>query len=482
MTQIQLAERPSKRSLLPPAPMWPVSWLIVGFPFWWLMGLAVFIIPMMAAVMAVIMWRRRPIKLPPGFGLWVVFLVWSIGGVAVLNVYAPGTLPVSSSSRVLPFALRNLNYIAATIVMLYVGNMARGRQATRQVVRSLAILFVYTVCGGMLGLLAPHFSFTSPMERILPHSLVANDYVFGLVHPSAAQVQDVLGSGSAPRPEAPFEYTNTWGNNLSTLLPWFIIGWGLIGRRWQRLALPLVLAVAAVPIVYSLNRGLWIGLGASVAYIAWWALRRGRPLVPLVMLGTLVLGLALVAVSPLGGIISARLAHPHSNAIRGNLSQQAFDVAKSSPLIGYGSTRVALGSVQSIAVGRSANCNRCGNAPIGSNGQLWLLLIANGFVGAALYVSYFLYTLWAFRRDRTPIGVAGRLVIMLSFIYMIVYTAAISTLTIYFLSIALLWRSQQEANRSDDEDGDPDPTSDQGPAAAWPGTSAEVWPRVGGSR
>jgi len=352
-----------------------------------------------------------------------------------------------------------VNYMAATVVMLYVGNLLPSRATTLRIVRILAILFVYTVVGGLLGLLAPHFSFTSPMELVMPKSLTANVYVHGLVHPAAAQVQDVLGSGSAPRPEAPFEYTNTWGNNLSTLLPWFIIAWGLTGRRWQRLALPLVLAAAAAPIVYSLNRGLWIGLGASVAYVTWRALRNGRPLVPLIMLASIAFGLAVVEVSPLGLIISERLAHPHSNSIRGSLTDQAIQVATTSPIVGYGSTRSAIGSVQSIAIGKSASCLNCGNAPIGSNGQLWLLLIANGFVGTAMYLLYFLYTLWAFRRDRTAIGVAGRLVILLSFVYMVVYTAAISTLAIYFISIGLLWRSQMDSSlpTSDESDIDAEP-------------------------
>ena len=52
---------------------------------------------------------------------------------------------------------------------------------------------------------------------------------------------------------------------------------------------------------------------------------------------------------------------------------------------------------QSLAVGKSQGCPRCGNQPIGSNGQLWQLLISAGFLGAALYLGFFILALWRSR-------------------------------------------------------------------------------------
>ena len=94
-----------------------------------------------------------------------------------------------------------------------------------------------------------------------------------------------------------------------------------------------------------------------------------------------------------------------------------------SPLVGYGDTRHQQGSVQSVTVGRSAKCPTCGNGTIGGNGQLWLLLICNGFLGAALYLSFFAYGVWRYWRDTTPYGLAGVLVLLLMFIFMFSYTA-----------------------------------------------------------
>ena len=92
-------------------------------------------------------------------------------------------------------------------------------------------------------------------------------------------------------------------------------------------------------------------------------------------------------------------------------------------------------------MGKTTDCPKCGNRNIGSTGQLWLLLIAQGAVGTALYFGFFIRVLWAYRRDRSPIGMAGTLAILLSFFYVLFYTALLIPLCVVFLSIALMWRN-----------------------------------------
>ena len=79
---------------------------------------------------------------------------------------------------------------------------------------------------------------------------------------------------------------------------------------------------------------------------------------------------SLVLVSPLYAVIQERIANPHSNTARESTSSAAVTAALSSPVLGYGSTRALVGSAQSAAVGRSAECPQCGNAAIGGAGQL----------------------------------------------------------------------------------------------------------------
>src|SRR5581483_3267658 len=128
--------------------------------------------------------------------------------------------------------------------------------------RLLAWLFVVTVAGGLLGVVAGRFQFSSPVELLLPNHLRSNAFVQSLVHPAAAQLMDVLGHES-PRPAAPWGYTNTWGNDFCLLVGWFVVAAfsrsGSAGgsARIRRVLAAGVLAVAVVPVVYSLNRGLW---------------------------------------------------------------------------------------------------------------------------------------------------------------------------------------------------------------------------------
>ena len=128
------------------------------------------------------------------------------------------------------------------------------------------------------------------------------------------------------------------------------------------------------------------GPGGSVVYLAVRFAARGK----IGMLGGLVIVLAAIgiaiAATPLQGLISQRLDHGKSNAVRTSLSVSATQDGLASPLIGYGDTRHQQGSVKSIAVGRSTKCQQCGEVTIGSNGQLWLLLICNGILGTLFYL------------------------------------------------------------------------------------------------
>jgi hypothetical protein len=59
-------------------------------------------------------------------------------------------------------------------------------------------------------------------------------------------------------------------------------------------------------------------------------------------------------------------------------------------------------------------------------------------------VSFFLRSLWAYRRDRSPIGDAGLLACGLPLFFMFVYNALTIPLVLAFLSIAMLWRNQRD--------------------------------------
>ena len=388
----------------------------------------------LAVPMTAMLWRRRPIRVPKGFGLWALLLTGYLVSALTLAETPDGTYGEFATGRVIGYLMRLAVYVSLLIMVLYLGNLTHDELPQRTLVRWLGVLFLTAVAGGLLGVLAPGFEFTSPMEMALPQPIAGHPFVANLIHPTAAQMQHVLGH-AAPRPEAPFEWANAWGSDVSVLVIWFVVGWWAHGGPYRRVAAVLALAVAAVPVVYSLNRGLWIGLGVSVAYLV---IRGGRPLVAGAVAAV---AAAAFLLSPLSGIVAQRLDNPHSNGIRAFTVTSTIRVATTSPVIGYGNTRNAYGSHRTVTTGRSSWCVDCGHPPLGSDGQLWLLLISQGFTGALLYVAFFAGAVRRYWSDRSPIGKAGTLVMILVLLYMVVYDGLISALTLFLISFALLWRN-----------------------------------------
>lgn len=416
--------------------------MLVLYPLWWALGMGTLIVFVLAVPMVVHLWRSRPVRVPPGFGMWLLFLVWVMASAVMLSANPPGTLPGMASDRVISFAFNLAGYLAVTVVVLYVGNLTEEEFPRARLVRQLAWLFVVVVAGGLLGTYDSTFQFTSLVERLLPTSVAQNAFVQSLVHPVASQLQVVLGY-TAGRPAAPFGYTNTWGNVLNLLIGFFAIGWMRRPGLWRGSGV-LVLALSVIPIVTSLDRGLWIGLAATVLFAVLWLTRNGHLAALVGLIVCVVLAVGLLVASPLTSVVQDRLTHQKSNGIRAFTVENTLKVAEHSPVVGFGSTRRALGSSNSITVGRTAKCALCGNPILGSNGQLWLVLIAQGVVGAFLYLGYFLRTMWTFRRDKSPLAGAAMLAIALPFLYMLVYNALVIPLLITFLSIGLLWRNQQQ--------------------------------------
>jgi hypothetical protein len=436
--------------LLDRYPAWPIVALLAGYPAWWALGVADYMFIVLAVPMAMRLYSwhargRRLLRLPPGLSLWLLFLVCMLAGAATLSLTAPGTIASPVGHRAIAFGDRALSYLGVTVLLLFAGNLTERELPRRQLAWLLGLVGIYAVVGGIGGVLDPSFQFTSPLAYVMPRSFQSNTLVQSMLHPGLAQVQGILGG----RPKAPFDYTNAWGDSLSILLPWLLVAWADT-RRHRRMAFAVVV-LALVPAVYSQDRGLWIGIGVSACYLAVRFAARGR----LGMLGAIGAGAAVVIVlilaSPLHGVISQRLQHQNSNNIRASLSIGALKAAAASPLIGYGDARHVQGSSNSIAVGPSANCIQCGQADLGSNGQFWLLLVCSGFLGTALYLSFFAFGIWRYRRDTTAYGLAGVLVLLLSFVYMFAYEALAAPLGFTMLAYALLWRNDIQLRSPDPE-------------------------------
>jgi O-antigen ligase len=429
-------------------PAWPIAGMLALYPLWWALGLGVLIFPIMAVPMVVLLIRNRasgrPVRMPPGFAWWALFLLAVIVSIAALGADPPGTVPEHASERLLAVGYRLLMYVSLTVLLVYAGNLTEAELPRQRLVRLLSWLFGITVAGGLLGMFAGTFEFTSPVELLLPSDIRNKGFVQSLVHPYAAQIMDLVG-GQAPRPAAPWGYTNTWGNNFCLLVVWFVVAvWANPQRRPRKRTTVLalgVLGVSVLPVVYSLNRGLWIGLGVAIAYVALRYVLAGRIwILGAVALAGVAMAVALLA-TPLGGVVGARMDNGKSNGVRSFLIERAMDGVVESPIIGYGSTRNTIGGRNSITVGESSQCERCGNFTVGGNGQFWQLIYAHGAVGTVAYLGFFGFGLWRFRRDRSPIGIAASAAIVTSFSAMLWYNSLVTPLVFMFLAYALLWRN-----------------------------------------
>jgi hypothetical protein len=429
-------------------PAWPLTALLAGYPIWWALGLGDYVwfllaVPMLIRMAAWRIHRDRPLRVPPGFAIWLTFLIWATVAACTLTLTAPGTVPSPVSHRLVAWAIRTVSYFGITVLFLYAGNLTERELPRRKLVWLLGLIAIYTTVLGVAAIAAPHLQFTSPTALILPHSLQSNTFIQATTHPGLAQVQNVFGTASAQgRPKAPFDYTNTWGDCLTITVPWLLVvclGSGAGLRR--RLIGWATLLFALLGLLYSLNRGAWIAAGFAVVYLAVRLAARGRTGV----MGGLValLGIAVIVglATPVHTIISLRLQNGKSNSIRTSLFALSMHDGLASPVLGFGDTRQQRGSPQSIAIGPSPTCEACGQNEVGSTGQLSLLIVSTGFVGAFLYYAFFAYGAWRYRRDRSAYGQVGVLVILLSFIYMFTYDAVAAPLGLTMLAYAVLWRN-----------------------------------------
>ncbi len=424
---------------------------LLGFyPLWWLLGLGVLIFPIAAVLMAISLYRQHrrwrvtgedPVRMPPGFVLWLLFCLVVVAGIAALNAEPDGAVAGGFSDRIIGVTYRLVQYASLTVLLIYAGSQPLRRLSQRRLVLLLAWLFVVTVVGGLLGTFAGHLEMTSPVEMLLPKSWTGKGFIKSLVHPYAAQLHEIVGD-PLPRPAAPWGYTNTWGNNYCLLMGWFVVAlWKYTNRPLLRAGGAAVLVLSLIPVVHSLNRGLWIGIGAAALFLGVRQALAGkaRPLIVAVAAsGVLAFG---TAASPLGDVIEKRLDNGKSNGVRMFLTERALAGMQESPVLGFGTTRNTMGGRQSITVGESEGCERCGNFTIGGNGQLWQLLFAHGLAGTLAYFGFFGYGLWRFRRDRSAIGLAASCAIAGSFVAALWYNSLVTPLAFTFAAYVLLWRN-----------------------------------------
>jgi len=328
-------------------------------------------------------------------------------------------------------------------VMVYVVNTAR-QVPTLRIVRLLSWMFVVTAAFGIAAVVAPTLEFPSPVELLLPQRYASTSFVQALVHPALATSSDFLGY-SQPRPTAPFPYSNAWGNNIALFLPFFIYGWFGSDAGWRRRVAPFVLIGAAVPITFSLNRGLWVAIGVAVTYAVVRLFLNGliKPLV--VVASTVLIGGLFVMSSPLYDTIRLRVETPHSNERRASTATEVVGVtAEGSPFVGYGTTRTMRGSFASLAGGETPQCRQCAPPPLGTQGFMWRLILTTGFIGTTLCLSFLGFHFLRRARGPAPLDIVTCSALLIAFTCFFIYDSLGAAMFTVMIAVGLMARERTQ--------------------------------------
>jgi O-antigen ligase len=353
----------SVAKLRPAARAHMLKLLFASLPVWWLMGLFPFVWPIVGFFLLLALILQHDVSFPRGFGIWLLLLAWvPLSLVQLVGGNAP-----------LLFAQRFATIGAATVLFLYIFNSSREDLPGRTIIDVLTLFWAMLIVGGFVAIFFSTVSFHSPFELLLPASLVANPFVHGLVHVDFAQVQTFLGY-PVGRPSPFFTFTNAWGSGVALLTPIAIAALVQTSSPLRRRLLGALLVLSVVPIVVSLNRGVWLALILAFGYAALRFARAQRLNAFAGLIGLVGLVLILTLLTPLGGLISDRLATPHSNLGREALYRESFERTKESPIVGYG------GPIEA---------QETTGPPVGTHSQLFFLAISYGVPAVGLFLAWF---------------------------------------------------------------------------------------------
>ncbi|MEV6815688.1 O-antigen ligase domain-containing protein [Micromonospora sp. NPDC051296] len=430
------APGPAPWAAAPPRlPSWPLMVMFGLVPIWWLAGAFYLGWALLGAVLFALLVVRGRVPLPPATGIWLIFLALVV--ISATRLSSPGSVAA--------FGLRLGFYATALVVGGYVYTLARERADQATVLVPLCAFWFGLVALGWLGVLAPRFALTTPVEVLLPGGIAGNPYIQDLVHITATEYS-ARSLDPVYRPAAPFPYTNNYGGAYAMTLP-CVVAFTMLRRRgvlrWALLAsLPLSLA----PAFLTLNRVMFASLGVGLAVLGVRAALRGNVQVGLSVAGVLLAGLLTALFIPVATLIGDRVESSDTNTDRFSLYAEVLRRIGDSPWLGYG------GPVTSDTVSAEA--------PVGTQGQLWMVLFGHGIPALVCFLAWFLVVTVICARAAGAAGQWLAVVPVICLVQIPFYGMASPNLSIAFFAVAL---SMALVEREAAARGAPPPGAPPGP-------------------
>jgi hypothetical protein len=413
---------------------WPLYTAFGLFPVWYLLGFGSMIWFFLAIPMTFSLIARSKVKIPRGFGLFMLFFIWMSATVIQLQG--------QSVDRLFGFAYRAGLYYSAAVWCLYIFNAPKRLLPTRTILKVMTVMWVVVVAGGWLGILSPTMEFTTLAEKVMPKGLQDNELVYTLIHPKVAEVQSFLGYDVA-RPQAPFDFSNNWGANFALLLPFVCAFWGQMRTLTRRNLLRLVAVGSLVPVVFSLNRTLWLALIVILVYGGARFAVRGKKGAFQAICAVAIVGYLMFNFGPTGKLIADRARVAHSNSGRALLYNEAKDSVEKSPLLGYGAPRPSQ--------------NNPNLPPVGTQGQFWLVFFSHGFPGAIFFVSFAVYALVRTRRAKTNAALWCHISLLVGIVIMPFYGWLHMQVHVFLIAFALASREMVDPDEPPAVEAPPKP-------------------------
>lgn len=360
-------------------PLWPLYVMFGLMPIWWLLGGLYLFWPLFAAVLGILLVSRGRVVLPSGALAWL----------ALIGIMAVSATQLPKVSGFFGFGLRLGFAVSALIVYLYVYNAARSGVSWHRLFRPLCFFWLGMVALGWIGIFAPKFALTTPVEMLMPSSISGERMIKALTHSHATEFS-ALSSNPYYRTAAPYPYTNNWGTGFDILLPCMVAYLTSIRRGVLRIMLIVSLPLSLLPAFMTLNRGMFVGIGAGLLYLGLRALMRGdvRLIASIGAVGVLA-GLATLVI-PVDDLISNRVENTDSTSDRFDLYGQTIVAVLKSPVIGYGAPTTV--------------DTTHGVEPLGTQGQMWLVMYSHGIPALLLFLSFFALVAWRLSAAVTPSG------------------------------------------------------------------------------
>jgi hypothetical protein len=301
---------------------------------------------------------------PAGATPWLIFL-----GIVLVSA-----IRLDRVTQIYVFGLRLGYLFTAFMVCLYVYNLARDGVPWARIANPLCLYWLSMVALGWLGVLAPKLSLPSPFQLALPNGVASERFVNDVARIDATEFNP-YSENPIYRPAAPYPYTNNWGTAYTFLVPFVLACLTSVRRGPMRIALLISLPLSIVPAFLTLNRGMFIGLGAGVLYLLGREILRGRVRLLLPVAAIVLIGWLVTLFIPVVDLITHRTSTTDTTADRFDLYRQTWAAVLHSPLLGFGQPN-------SVDTTHAAE-------PLGTQGMIWQVLYSHGIPALiCLYVFF----------------------------------------------------------------------------------------------